>query len=160
MMKLQFKKVIKENFNKMRLDKSLLAQKRNYFLGSVVLHDISKNIGVKDQKVYYASFKNGAKTKIHYHEGSQTLVVTRGTGMLVLYKKANLSKKQVRIRQGDASILKTGDVVYIPKNTLHWHGALKGKNFGHVAFNGFTSKGLEAKTIWYDWDESTAVRIP
>ncbi|MDE1829687.1 MAG: cupin domain-containing protein [Thaumarchaeota archaeon] len=150
----------KENFNKIKLDKSLLAQKKNYFLGNVVLQDISKNIGVKDQKVYYAGFKNGARTKVHYHEGSQTLVITQGTGILVLYRRTNLSGKHVKIRKATSSILKTGDVVYIPKNTLHWHGALKGKNFGHIAFNGFTSKGREAMTIWYDSSKTLAVRIP
>lgn len=150
----------KENFKKIKLDRLLLAQKRNYFLGDVILHDISKNLGLKEQKVYYAGFKKGAKTKIHYHEGSQTLVVTEGTGMLVLYKKVNLRGNQVVIRKETSTILKSGDVVYIPKNTLHWHGALKGKNLGHLAFNGFTSKGKEAKTIWYDSGKTLAVRIP
>lgn len=160
MIQFQFNKVKKENFNKIKLDRLLLVQKRNYFLGNVILHDISKNIGVKDQKVYYAGFKNGAKTKVHYHEGSQTLVVTQGTGILVLYKKANLKNKQAKMRLESSSVLREGDVVYIPKNTLHWHGALKGKNFGHIAFNGFTSKGKEAKTIWYDSDKTFAVKIP
>ncbi len=160
MIQIQTKKVKKENFNKIKLDKSLLAEKRNYFFGDVVLHDISKNIGVQDQKVYYAGFKNGARTKLHYHEGGQTLVVTEGIGMLVLYEKANLGSKHVKIKQKAKQVLKVGDVTYIPKNTLHWHGALKGKNFGHLAFNGFSSKRREAMTIWYDSNfKSHAVKI-
>lgn len=153
------KKVKKENFNKINLDKSLLAEKRNYFLGEVLLHDISKNIGVRDQKVYYAAFRNGARTKVHYHEGSQILVVTEGRGVLVLYKKIQANGKNVKMKQDTKSLLRTGDMVHIPKNTLHWHGAL-GKSFGHVAFNGFTAKGKEAKTIWYDSDfKSNAIKI-
>ncbi|MGI0047763.1 MAG: cupin domain-containing protein [Nitrosotalea sp.] len=150
----------KENFNKIKLDKSLLAGKRNYFLGDVILHDISKNIGVRDQKVYYAAFKNGARTKMHYHEGSQILVVTHGTGVLVTYRKNKSQGKQVKITQDKKSALKSGDMVYIPRDTFHWHGAIKGKNFGHVAFNGFSPKRKEAKTIWYDSDfKSHATKI-
>ncbi len=149
----------KENYNKIKLDKSLLAEKRSYFLGGVLLHDISKNIGVTDQKIYYASFQNEARTKIHYHEGSQVLVVTEGRGILALYKKTSTSRKNIKIKQETKSVLKTGDMIYIPKYTLHWHGAL-GKKFGHVAFNGFTAKAKEARTIWYDSDfKSDAVKI-
>ena len=149
----------KENFNKIRLDKSLLAEKRNYFLGKVTLHDISQNIGVRDQKVYYAAFKNKARTKVHYHEGGQILMVTEGKGILVLYKKVQTTGKNAKIKQDTKSLLKTGDMVYIPKNTLHWHGTL-GRNFAHVAFNAFTAKGKEAKTIWYDSNfKSSAVKI-
>lgn len=149
----------KENFNKMKSDKSLLASKRRYFLGNVILHDISKNIGITDQKVYYAAFKNGAKTKVHYHEGEQTLVVTEGTGLLVLFK-GTAQGKNVRIKQDSKLVLKTGDMVHIPKNTLHWHGAIANKNFGHVALNAFSDKRKEARTIWYDSDFKThAVKI-
>ncbi len=149
----------KENFNKITLDKSLLVEKRNYFSGDVLLHDISNVIGVKDQKVYYAAFKNGARTKLHYHEGSQILVVTEGMGALALYKKTGKKGEVSKIRQESKTVLKRGDMVHIPKNTLHWHGALKGKNFGHIAFNGFT-KGKESRTFWYNSNfKSLAERI-
>ncbi|MDE1764681.1 MAG: cupin domain-containing protein [Thaumarchaeota archaeon] len=150
----------KENFYKITVDKSLLAKKRNYFLGGIILHDISKNIGVKDQKVYYAAFKNGAKTKLHHHEGSQVLVVTQGTGTLVLYKKIRVHGKTTVIKQETKTMLKAGDIACIPKNTLHWHGAIRGKSFAHVAFNGFSAQRKEARTIWYDSNfKSIAVRI-
>lgn len=150
----------KENFNNIKLDKSLLAGKRNYFLGSVILHDISKNIGVRDQKVYYAAFKNGAKTKIHYHEGSQILVVTHGIGVLVTYRRNKSQGRKINLTQEAKSALKSGDMVYIPRGTLHWHGAVKGKSFGHIAFNGFSTRRKEAKTIWYDSDfKSHATKI-
>ncbi|MGI0101142.1 MAG: cupin domain-containing protein [Nitrosotalea sp.] len=149
----------KENFNKMSPNKSLLASKRRYFLGNAILRDISKNIGVTDQKVYYAAFKNGARTKIHYHEGEQTLVVTQGTGILVLFKGA-IQGKHIKIKQDAKLVLKTGDMVCIPKNTLHWHGATTNKSFGHVAFNAFSVKHREARTIWYDSDFKThAIKI-
>jgi quercetin dioxygenase-like cupin family protein len=149
----------KENFNKIKPDKSLLTSKRRYFLGNVILHDISKNIGVTDQKVYYAAFTNGARTKVHYHEGEQMLVVTRGTGILVLLK-GTIQGKNVRIKQDSKLVLKAGDMARIPKNTLHWHGAIAHKSFWHIAFNAFSDKRKEARTIWYDSDFKTyAIKI-
>jgi quercetin dioxygenase-like cupin family protein len=149
----------KENFNKIKPDKSLLDSKRRYFLGKVILQDISKNIGITGQKVYYVAFKNGARTKVHYHEGGQTLVATRGTGILVLFK-GTIRGKYVKIKQDAKLVLKTGDLVHIPKNTLHWHGAITNKGFGHIAFNAFSAKRKEARTIWYDSDFTThAIKI-
>ena len=149
----------KENFNKIKPDKHLLASKRRYFLGNVILHDISKNIGIMDQKVYYAAFKNGARTKVHYHEEEQMLVITHGEGVLVLFKSA-ICGKHVKIKQDAKLVLKTGDLVRIPKNTLHWHGAIANKSFEHIAFNAFSAARKEARTIWYDSDFNTnAIKI-
>lgn len=141
----------KSNFNKIPSDKKLVNGKRKYFLGDILLSDISKNIGVTDQKIYFAGFKNGAKTKIHFHQGPQTLVVTHGKGVLVLYKNRKLGT-YVKLRQKTSQGLKPGDVVFVPAKTLHWHGAIEGSNLGHLAFNGFTSERKEAETIWYDSD--------
>ena len=140
----------KESIGTIKPDKVLLSEKRNYFVGKVILHDISKVIDVKDQKVYYAGFRNGARTKVHYHEGGQILLVTQGKGILVLYKGSK-KRKKIGIKPISKTLLKIGDVVYIPKYALHWHGAIKKKNFSHIAFNSFTS-GKEARTIWYDSD--------
>ena len=141
----------KENIGTIKPDDSLLSEKRNYFVGKVILHDISRVIDVEDQKVYYAGFRNGARTKVHYHEGGQMLLVTQGKGVLVLYKSSTKGQR-IKIKPISKSLLKVGDMVYIPKHTLHWHGAIEKKNFSHIAFNSFTSSGKEARTIWYDSD--------
>ena len=141
----------KENIRTIKPDGSLLSEKRNYFVGKVILHDISRVIGVEDQKVYYAGFRNGARTKVHYHEGGQVLLVTQGKGILVLYKSST-KKQKFRITPITKILLKVGDITYIPKHTLHWHGAVTKKNFSHIAFNSFTSSDKEAKTVWYDSD--------
>lgn len=141
----------KENIGAIKPDDSLLFEKRNYFVGKVILRDISRVIGVKDQKVYYAGFRNGARTKVHYHEGGQVLLVTQGKGILVLYK-GSTKKQKLRIKPITKILLKVGDMVYIPKHTLHWHGAVAKKNFSHIAFNSFAGNGREAKTVWYDSD--------
>jgi len=150
----------KVNIKTIKRDKSLMSEKRDYFVDKVILHDISKDIDAKDLKLYYAGFRNGAKTKVHYHEGGQVLVVTKGIGILVLYKTNNTKGSKIRIKTMTKSILKVGDVAYVPKNTLHWHGAIEKKNFSHIAINSFTRIGKEARTIWYDSDYlSYAMRI-
>jgi len=142
----------KDNIKEIKPDRLLLAQKRDYFLGNVLLHDISKKIKTKDQKVYFVVFKNGARTKLHYHEGGQTLFVTGGKGILELYTKYSRGYGKFKIRLDSKSKLRAGDMVYIPKYTLHWHGALKESNFSHIAFNSFTKRGKEARTVWYESD--------
>ena len=142
----------KYNIKEIRSDKLLLEQKRDYFLGNILLHDVSKKINAKDQKVYFVVFKNGARTKLHYHEGGQVLFVTGGNGVLMLYTKYSMGYGKVKIRLVSKSKLIAGDMVYIPKYRLHWHGALKKSNFSHIAFNAFTKKAKEANTIWYESD--------
>ncbi|MDE1844059.1 MAG: cupin [Thaumarchaeota archaeon] len=142
----------KINTQKLRPDASLVKSKKRYFMGDAWLSDISVKLKIKGEKAYLANFNNGAKTKVHYHQGGQILVVTRGKGMLVVYKKANINKGTVKIKKLSQTSLGEGDVAFIPKNTLHWHGALKGKNFAHIALNIFTEKAKEAETIWYESD--------
>ena len=129
-------------------------------MGSVILHDISRIIKTHEQKMYMVTFQKGAKTKLHYHESGQTLVITEGNGALIIYKKIRgFAKTYLKIRQITKTSLKKGDVVYIPKYTLHLHGSTnKKQKFSHIAINSHTSTGLEAKTIWFDSDFETFAR--
>ena len=145
----------KDNISIIRADKNLILQKKKYFLGNVILHDISRIIKSSEQKMYFVTFQKGSKTKLHYHEAGQTLIVTEGIGILAMYKKitGNL-KKDLKIRQISKITLKKGDVVYIPKYTLHVHGSTKQK-FSHIAINSYVSARAEAKTMWFDSDLET-----
>ena len=142
----------KINTSKLKSDSALVKSKKKYFIGDAWLNDISLKLKIQGEKAYLANFNNGARTKVHYHQGGQILVVTRGKGMLVIYKKADINKNRVSITKLSQTSLGPGDVAFIPKNTLHWHGALKGKNFAHIALNIFTEKAKEAQTIWYESD--------
>ncbi|MDC8452929.1 MAG: cupin domain-containing protein [Candidatus Nitrosotalea sp.] len=142
----------KINTSKLKSDSALVKSKKKYFVGDAWLNDISLKLKIQGEKVYLANFNNGARTKVHYHQGGQILVVTKGKGMLVIYKKTDINKNKVSIRKLSQTSLGPGDVAFIPKNTLHWHGALKGKNFAHIALNIFTEKAKEAQTIWYESD--------
>jgi|SRR2546430_6042542 len=147
----------KDNISIVRVDKNLILQKKKYFVGSVILHDISRIIKSLEQKIYLVTFQKGAKTKLHYHEAGQTLIVTEGIGMLVIYKKIKGTVKTgLKIRQISKTSLKKGDAVFIPKYTLHVHGSSNQKQkFSHIAINSHTPAGLEAKTIWFDSDLET-----
>jgi quercetin dioxygenase-like cupin family protein len=142
----------KLNISKLKSDAALVKSKKRYFVGNAWLNDMSDKLQIKGEKVYLANFNNGARTKVHYHQGGQILVVTKGKGMLVIYKKTSIKKETVKIQKLSQTNLEEGDVTFIPKNILHWHGALKGKNLVHIAFNIFTEKAREAQTIWYDSD--------
>ena len=140
----------KLNLSELKSDTSLVKSKKRYFVGDAWLNDISDKIKIKGEKVYLANFNAGARTKVHYHQAGQILVVTKGKGALVIYKKTSIKKNAVKIKKLSQTSLGEGDVAYIPKNTLHWHGALKGKSLVHIAFNIFTEKAKESETIWYD----------
>ncbi len=69
--------------------------------------------------VYNVSFEPEARTKWHSHPGGQILLVTGGKGY---YQEEG---KPAQSLQG-------GDVVKIPPNVKHWHGASKDSWFVHV----------------------------
>ena len=142
----------KLNLSELKSDKSLVKSKKRYFVGDAWLNDISDKIKIKGEKVYLANFNDGARTKVHYHQGGQILVVIKGKGSLVIYKKTSIKNDAVKIKKLSQTTLEEGDVAFIPKNTLHWHGALNRKNLVHIAFNIFTEKAKESETIWYDSD--------
>jgi len=66
------------------------------------------------------SFEPGARTAWHTHPLGQTLIVTAGLGLVQ--------------QQGQAvQVIRPGDVVTIPANVRHWHGAAPETSMTHVA---------------------------
>ena len=66
------------------------------------------------------SFEPGARTAWHTHPLGQTLTVTAGLGLVQ--------------QQGQpAQVIRSGDVVTIPANVRHWHGAAPDASMTHVA---------------------------
>jgi 4-carboxymuconolactone decarboxylase len=66
------------------------------------------------------TFERGARSAWHTHPLGQTLVVTAGVG---------------RVQQwgGPIDEIREGDVVSIPPNTKHWHGASPDRSMAHIA---------------------------
>lgn len=70
------------------------------------------------------SFEAGARTNWHTHPKGQVLIVTEGNGF---YQE----------KGKPAQALKKGDVVNIPENLEHWHGASDNSCFTHIAITNY-----------------------
>lgn len=69
-------------------------------------------------------FEKGARTHWHTHPKGQTLIVTEGQGLY--QEKGKL-----------VQIIKKGDVVIIPEDTEHWHGASADSEMIHIAITNY-----------------------
>lgn len=128
----------------------------NWFTDKVHMTEISDVINSKEQHMYHVYFENGAKTKVHTHNGNQILIVTKGNGVLETFSKKENKKDHFGIKRIQKISLKPGDVTYIPKGTLHTHGSADKKNvFSHIAINIIPAKSREYKTTWYESDFKT-----
>jgi quercetin dioxygenase-like cupin family protein len=68
----------------------------------------------------FVRFEPGARTAWHTHPLGQTLAVISGVG-------------RVQSWGGKAREIRAGDVVWIPPNEKHWHGASPTTNMVHIA---------------------------
>lgn len=88
-----------------------------YFIGQSYLQPLTTD-GVGSANV---TFEPKCRNNWHiHHKGGQILLVTSGRGYYQEWGKP-------------AQELKTGDVVNIPAEVKHWHGAAKDSWFSHVA---------------------------
>ena len=125
----------------------------DWFTDKVHMKDISSKIKSQDQGIYHVYFDNGAKTKIHAHNGNQVLIATKGKGSLEIFKKIGTKKTNFKIKRIERINLNEGDVVHIPAHTLHTHGSIdKKKLFSHIAINILPKRNSEYKTTWYESD--------
>ena len=70
------------------------------------------------------NFSAGARNKLHTHSSDQVLFVTAGKGIIA-----------TETRQ---EVISVGDIVHIPVEEKHWHGATPDSAFSHIAL---TAKG-------------------
>ena len=80
------------------------------------------------------TFEPGARTAWHTHPLGQTLFVVSGKG-------------RVQTFGGPVREIRAGDVVWIPPNEKHWHGAAPETNMVHVAMQ----EALDGKHV--EWME-------
>ena len=127
--------------------------KKDYFTGPVILHEVSGVTKPNEHDMYHVIFKKSARTKIHFHTGAQMLIVTKGKGSLVYYKKTSGGISKFKISKTKTVNLTSGDVVYIPAKILHTHGSVrKNSVFSHIAINFYPKKNQKPKTEWYESD--------
>ena len=79
------------------------------------------------------TFTPGARTAWHAHPVGQTLYCLTGVGRICF--------------QGQPpQAINPGDIVNIPPNTMHWHGASPDRLFAHLALSEAGEKG--EGTVW------------
>ena len=105
-----------------------------YFSGKSYLTGLS----AEQVRIANVTFEPGCRNNWHvHHGGGQILLCTAGTGC---YQEWG---KEIRI-------LKPGDVVNIPPEVKHWHGAEKDSWFSHIAIS------VPAENAATQWLESSA----
>ena len=105
-----------------------------YFSGQAYLNPLTKKGG----PISNVTFEPGCRNNWHiHHKGGQILLVTGGEGWYQAYGEA-------------ARKLHPGDIVDIPPEVKHWHGAAKDSWFSHLAVeipaDGATNEWLEPVT--------------
>jgi len=92
------------------------------FTGKVWVNIMGASDSTLHARFGNVSFEPRARTNWHSHPGGQILLITEGRG----YYQA-LGQP--------ARLLKQGDVVEIPRNVMHWHGAAPDSEFAHIAIS-------------------------
>jgi len=90
------------------------------------------------------TFEPGARTAWHVHPAGQTLIVTAGVG---------------RVQQWGAPVeeIRPGDVVRIPPNVKHWHGASPDAAMSHLAI----TEALDGRSVaWMEPVTDSQYRAP
>lgn len=80
------------------------------------------------------TFEPGARTAWHTHPLGQTLIVTQGRGWIQLWGEEIQEMNQ-------------GDIVWIPEDVKHWHGATPDTAMTHIAI----AESLNGSPV--DWME-------
>ena len=90
------------------------------FTGSVVIDPLFDASAHTRATGGLVTFEPGARTAWHTHPAGQMLIVTSGTGW-------------VQESGGERRQIQPGDVIWIPPNVKHWHGATTTNRMSHIA---------------------------
>ena len=106
----------------------------DYFTGTVWVKMLVRNDPNLNCQIGNVIFEPGARNNWHTHPGGQILIATDGIGY---YQEKG---KPIQL-------LRKGDVVNIPPDIVHWHGASPDSEFTHIAINPNTQKGI---VVWLE----------
>jgi quercetin dioxygenase-like cupin family protein len=95
-----------------------------WFSGSAFLHPLAAKDQNNNFSAGHVTFEPKARTNWHIHPKGQVLIVTSGVGW---YQEKN----------EPARAIKKGDVVNIPENVEHWHGAAAEEAMSHIAITNY-----------------------
>lgn len=115
-----FKDAIGENIIQQPFSQGEINPYSEYFTGVTHLNMLVQKDEMWNSSIGNVTFEKGARTNWHKHSGGQILLVTAGEG-------------RYQEKGKEIQILKTGDVVKIPKDVVHWHGAAPDCEFAHIS---------------------------
>lgn len=104
----------------------------NNFTGTAWLQMLVNNDSIYNTSIGNVTFEPGARTNWHRHPGGQILLVSEGEGY---YQE----------KGKPAQLIRKGDVIRIPPDTEHWHGAAPASSLTHIAISPKTDKG---SVVW------------
>ncbi|RFS26611.1 cupin domain-containing protein [Chitinophaga silvatica] len=106
----------------------------DYFTGVAWVKSLVQVDDLYNLSVGNVVFEPGTRNNWHTHPSGQILIATNGTGY---YQEKGKPIQELR----------PGDVVRIPPDVIHWHGATPDSEFTHIAINPNTEKGV---VVWLD----------
>lgn len=107
------------------------------FVGSVTVDPLFATSAQRPYSSGHVTFEPGARSAWHTHPAGQILIVTAGTGWVQQWG-------------GERREIRPGDVVWIPANVKHWHGATATTSMSHIALQ----QAVDGKVV--DWLEQTS----
>ncbi|HEX5154366.1 MAG TPA: carboxymuconolactone decarboxylase family protein [Parafilimonas sp.] len=102
----------------------------DYFTGTAWVNRLVQQDETRTYSIGNVVFEPGAKTNWHIHPAGQILLVFDGKGW---YQE----------KGKPARAITKGDVVVIPSNTEHWHGASKNSSLTHLAITNAKDGGVK-----------------
>ena len=105
-----------------------------FFTGQTYLNMISPKDDVFNAPIGNVTFEPGARTNWHKHSGGQILLVLAGEG-------------RYQEKGKDARVLLKGDIVRIPPEVEHWHGAAPDSWFTHISLE---TNAQTNQTTWLE----------
>ena len=97
---------------------------KEWFTGNAFLYQLLTKDENNEFSVGSVTFELEARTVWHTHPKGQVLIITEGEGF---YQEKGKPAKPI----------KKGDVVNIPENTEHWHGASATSKMVHIAITNY-----------------------
>lgn len=72
----------------------------------------------KEYRINIVSFGKGVRNKLHTHDSEQIIFVLSGKGIVATEK--------------EEKVVTEGDIIFVPADEKHWHGATKDSEFSHL----------------------------
>ena len=118
----------------------------NNFTGTAWVQMFVSNDSTYNASIGKVTFEPKARTNWHKHPGGQILLVTEGQGY---YQE----------KGKPAQIIRKGDVVKIPPDMEHWHGAAPDSGLTHIAISLSTDKGGAVWSVPVTDEEYNSIEI-